>query len=415
MGDGVARRAAVNGYTRRLSRVAGPYSILRVAGQVAEFIGFLVLARRLEPTSFGILSIAFLVCRYAGVIGDWGALTRGSRDVAAEGLHGSIHSYVRHRNLVSSGMALLVAIGMVASGHQSLLPMVVVVLTLGLSRDWIALGRETGVRAALPGFVQGAVLVAASLFVTTLDGAAVAIALAYGGALILSIARNRLPADDGSGSGAPAVWILLAFIGTQVMSTVDTILLGILQSATDAGIYAAVYRLPNAWLAILTALVGGAMPIATRAVLADPTGHRRLRNRSLRISGLFGALVLLTTPIVYVAVPILFGPDYAPGQTPAAILMVATALITLSLPLHIFAVASGHDRRYAAIVLTGATVNIAVNAAVIPRWGMTGAACATVASQVLVTALLWVVGERRLVPIPDGALPATGSATEGGG
>jgi hypothetical protein len=94
---------------RRLRSVVGPYTALRLVGQGTELIGFVVLARRLAPAAFGQLTIVFLVCRYAGVVGDWGALTRGARDVAADGRHGSVRTYVRRRERATSVAAAVTA------------------------------------------------------------------------------------------------------------------------------------------------------------------------------------------------------------------------------------------------------------------------------------------------------------------
>ena len=51
-------------------------------GQATEFVGWVVLARQLGATEFGGLSVAMLICRYGGIIRDWGASIRGVCDVA---------------------------------------------------------------------------------------------------------------------------------------------------------------------------------------------------------------------------------------------------------------------------------------------------------------------------------------------
>jgi O-antigen/teichoic acid export membrane protein len=86
---------------------------------------------------------------------------------------------------------------------------------------------------------------------------------------------------------------------------------------------------------------------------------------------------------------VLFGPDYAPGQWPAAVLMLSAGVFTFSLPLHVFAVTSGHDRWYASIAGAGAVLNVALNLVLIPAWGMRGAAFATLAAQTVIVGLLW--------------------------
>src|SRR3954465_3877893 len=50
-----------------------PYLALRGGGQAAEFVGWVILARRLGTEAFGELAVAALACRYAGLVADWGA------------------------------------------------------------------------------------------------------------------------------------------------------------------------------------------------------------------------------------------------------------------------------------------------------------------------------------------------------
>ncbi len=379
-----------SGYLQRWRSIALPYTALRVAGQSSEFLGFLILARRLEPTGFGQLSIVFLVCRYAGLVGDWGALTRGSRDVAAADGYGSTSAFIRHRSRVSVAMAVVTAGGLALAGWPELLPTVAVIFGLGLSRDWVALGREQGPRAAIPAAVQGTVLLVVSLTATTPGGGAIAVGLGYAAAAVTSVSLNRVRAGPtATPTKAPAPWILLAVLATQVTSTADTLLLGALRSSADAGIYAAINRLPNAWIALLTALMFGALPITTRALAEDPVAYHQLRRRSTRVSAIMGFSIALASPVVYLLVPVLFGADYIDGQIPAIILTISTGVLTFSLPLHVFAVTTGHDRRYFLLVGAGSVVNIVLNLIVIPRWGTVGAATATLIAQSLIATLLW--------------------------
>jgi O-antigen/teichoic acid export membrane protein len=374
--------------SRRWRSLALNYSALRLSGQALEFVGFLLLARRLEPATFGRLAIAFLICRYGGIVGDWGALSRGSRDVAAAGRHGSVAALVQRRRSVTLPLAVVATLLAVATGNAVLAPVVGVTLGIGLSRDWMALGKERGIRAGVPSTLQGSVLaVGGTVAATELAGASV-IGGAYAAAMIASLILNRRPAtDDGAVGRTPDAWLLIGFLAIQLTSTADTVLLGFLRGPADAGIYAAIYRIPNAWLALMSAVIAGALPVATRAV-GEARGDA-LRRRSLRVSARLAGLVLLGAPLAYVIVPILYGPEYAPGQAAAAILGLSTAVVTFGVPLHVFAVASGHDRRYALAMAAGAAANLAMNAVLIPTAGMVGAATATLVAQVLVTLLLF--------------------------
>lgn len=372
----------------RLRAIAAPLTALRIVGQGTEFVGWVLFARVLGTSSFGDLSIVFLACRYAGLVADWGAAFRGPRDVAA-----GWNTTVRRMVVTRTRIALLLSLGAVAAcfalGEPKLAPVAAVTLNLGLVRDWIALGRARGARAGLPSALQGGVLLLGALVATSVGAAAVAVGVAYGVAAFFSIALNPLPHGEGIDPVGLNGWSLLAVLSNQVSSTADVLLLGLLSTASAAGIYAAVYRLPNAWIALLGMVLGGFLPLVTRALHEDHPRYRALLHRSLRASRAAAGLLLLLTIPAYFLVPILFGSAYDDGQWPLVILMLSSVAVTLAAPLHAFVQAPGADRRYATILTTGAVVNIVGNLILIPAAGLAGAACATLATQVVVSILLW--------------------------
>jgi O-antigen/teichoic acid export membrane protein len=363
---------------------------LRLSGQAFEFAGWALLARRLGTSAFGDLAVAFLLARYAGLIADWGASFRGARDVAAEGRHGSIGAFVRKRRRTAIVLAALAAIVTVALQRPGLAPMALVVLSLGLSRDWIAVGREQGARAGVPIAVQGVVILGSSFLASTSTAGAVAVGAGYAVAALMSVLLNRVDSESNADAfGSAHGWVLAAVLANQITSSTDTVLLRLLQSASAAGIYAAVYRIPNAWLAVLSLLLGSLLPMATSSLVDDRAAHDALRQRSLRVSLAGAVFILLLIPVSWLVTPALFGADYEPGRGPLAILMVATALITLAAPLHPFALSMGKDRPYALILVGGAVSNMLANLAVIPWLGMAGAAWTTLGAQAVVSVLLW--------------------------
>jgi len=390
------------GLGARWRGVAVPYTLLRLGGQAAEFLGWVVLARGLGASAFGELSIAFLACRYAGIVADWGATMRGPRDVAAEGRQGSVRAYVRTRTALALSLAAVAIAVMVLAGRPRLAPVAAVVGALGLSRDWIALGQQRGARAAVPIAVQGAVLLLAAAAARTAGAGAVAVATGYGAAAVVSVALNRVPDDLARGTTRPDAWMLVAVLAIQITSSLDTILLGWLASTSEAGVYAAIYRIPNAWIAVLSALLAGLLPLATHALHDDEQRFGRLRVRSLRASGKAALAVVLFAPAGALLVPVVFGTEYRDGRLPALLLLLATAVITLAAPLHPLAVSAGRDRPYALVMVGGAALNVALNLALIPPYGMSGAAVSTLAAQLVVSWLLWWLVTRQAAGLRSG-------------
>ncbi len=394
MPDAPAPQPLSSSLSKRWRATTVPFFLLRASGQAAEFAGWIVLARRLGTSGFGELSVAFLLCRYGGLVADFGVSVRGVRDVA--GGHGGAHirSLVRVRTRVTALLAITYCALVAATGHVEFVPLVTVLMALGLNRDWLALGRERGGRAALPSAVQGLALFAGAL-AFPLDRPAAAPAFAYLAALVLSLVLNRLPADDGGHVQIDA-WMLAALIANQVLSTADTLLLAWLVSASDAGIYAAVYRIPNAWLALLSILRWGLLPVATSVVSEGPERAAALRTATMRWSARAGvALAVLAVPTALL-VPVVFGSAFSSGRLPLVILMLSTAVITASAPLHDLMLALGGDRPYARYLIGAASLNLLLNFALIPAAEMNGAAFATLAANCVLALLLWVAVDRRM-------------------
>ncbi len=154
--------------------------LTRVTGQALEFVAFALLARKLGAADFGRLSLAFLACRYGGLVADWGASIGGVRDTAADPGGASIRPLLRRRNsataVLTAGYVAVVAIG----GWPELTLLGMVLAARGLNRDWLALGRQRGVRAGLPAIVQGGTVALGTVaFARGLTSAAAAVAVAY--------------------------------------------------------------------------------------------------------------------------------------------------------------------------------------------------------------------------------------------
>jgi O-antigen/teichoic acid export membrane protein len=393
--------SAQRSIARRWSSTTAPYLLLRGGGQAAEFLGWVVLARRLGTDVFGTLTVAVLVCRYGGVVADWGASIRGVREIAERRSPGGIRALDRRRRQSTAVLAGLYLLAITLLGNRSLLGLVTILISIGLNRDWVALGLERGGRAGAPIFAQGALLLGIAVLAPTTQPAW-APSVAYAVSLLLSLALNRLPPDPNrtqiGATGLRTVdgWMLLAILSNQLLSSADTTLLAVLGSASMAGIYAAVYRLPNGWLALLVILRSSLLPMATTTWRTDRAAFFALRRTSLRWSAMAGAALAGLTPITFVAVPFIFGAAYEDGRWPAVLLMLATAVATAAAPLHHLFLAIGEDRPYGCILLLAAMSNVGINLVLIPLAGMMGAAVATVIANVLLAAVLWRAVQQRL-------------------
>ena len=387
-------------------RNTATFVVLRLFGQGLEFFAFVMFARQLGTANFGVLSVAYLICRYAGLVGDWGANIRGTRSVAVAASQSQVHALVRRRERVSIGLALLYSIVVVAIGFTYLAPLAIIILCRGMSRDWMSLGRERNARSAFPSVTQGLILGSCSVAVHGLTGASWSLAVAYAAALTVSILLNRLPRTTSKAKVSVDGWLMLTTLSDQVYATADVLLLAWLAGSSASGIYAAGYRIPNAWNTMLGLSVAAVLPRVIRRLRESPERALQIRRRVLHIGLGMASIVIIAMPVSWVLLPVLFGDAYTAGRDAVLILLLATAVSTSTAYLAPVYFAFSSDRTVGLFTAFTATVNVIGNIALIPVLGMAGAAFSTLVSQILLSIFLLTMTSKRNGIAPTG--PVTG-------
>ena len=377
-----------------------PFLLLRLAGQGGEFVAFVLLARALAPSEFGRLSVGFLVARYLGLVADWGASIRGARDVARGSDDAAIGALIRRRTVTSIALAAAFAVIATALDSPALSVLGVVIVARGMNRDWLSLGRERGLASGASSVVQGLGLVVFAAVVHSIGAGAFAVAAGYAVGLIVSLFVNPRPRARPDASAAPVRidgWMLGSVLADQITISADTFLLALLRGSAAAGVYAAVYRIPNVWMTLVgLAMLGMVAPTARRMTTASRAEVHDLQRRSLRLGLLAAATIVVSAIPAYIVVPVIFGPTYREGRTSLLVLMAATALMAIGASLHPLYFALARDRDVFTLAVGGTLVNLAANAVAIPVWGMVGAATATLVAQGFLLVLV-VVRLRRVV------------------
>ena len=259
-------------------------------------------------------------------------------------------------------------------------------------------------RVGLPALILGGLLLTAWL-----HGAVAlhhALLIALGAAAVVSgvqwwqLRRLELPElrrDPGARSSrqwlATSVPMMGAFLVTLALSQSDLYFLEWLGDEAEVGHYAAAATSAHFLLLIQTTVVGLMAPLLQPAIDRGPEAGRRAlhQGQRLMLAGLLPTAVVLALA----ARPILslFGPSYLHASTTLTFLLVgnatwsAAALSVLWLQ---------YTRRGPAIVAIAAAtlvVDSLLNAVLIPRYGMDGAAGGTAATMTL--AALAVVVARR--------------------
>lgn len=199
---------------------------------------------------------------------------------------------------------------------------------------------------------------------------------------------------------------IVSGLSIAIYMRVDQILLHRFASAAELGRYAAVVPLSQAVQMIVTPLVTSLAPVVARA---HGESEARMVSVTIRMFRTIGALSLaaaiglaLTAPLV---VPLLLGPAYHSAIPVLQIYAFTNVPIALGMGGAVWLATMGGGSRVMINTLIGSAVSLAINLALIPRFGALGAAGAAVISQLLSACLLNFITCRPLFWLQFGIVP----------
>jgi O-antigen/teichoic acid export membrane protein len=175
---------------------------------------------------------------------------------------------------------------------------------------------------------------------------------------------------------------------------VGTIMLGALATPEDAGVYNVALRVTTFISFVMVAATYALSPAVARLhVEGDTAGMQRITIRAARLVLLASIPVALVLIVFAEPILSLFGPDFTAGSTAVRILAVGDLVNVLTGFGGVALVMSGFERELALSVGVGAVCSVGLTAALVPVWGVNGAAVATATalavSNVAMTWLAW--------------------------
>ncbi len=216
------------------------------------------------------------------------------------------------------------------------------------------------------------------------------VALSMAWRYLPSRVRGEKPAYDTArwfGSGLAFTFLSSLWV---INSQTDLIMLGLLGSDRQVGLYRSATAVASLLLLVLGAISAATQPTISRLhALGDRRRLVRLTSLSTRVA-LAAALPLAA--IFWLSgsstIRIVFGKAYMPAASPLAVLVAGSLLSVAAGPVGVLLNMSGHERDTVTALGISALLNILLNLILIPRWGMTGAALASAASSSVWNALL---------------------------
>ncbi|MEA2481179.1 MAG: hypothetical protein QOJ07_3101 [Thermoleophilaceae bacterium] len=397
--DGAARGAA-----RRVARNAGVRAVSELVGKFASLALMAVLARREGPSGLGVLVFAIAWCEVATAPVEMGFDRYLLRRVAADraDLDRSFFNVVtlklaRAVPAVAISWALILALD-----YSSQTRIAVFVLTGSFLLDSLSYTAFASFNAVERGDLVGLTLVvqrlasgAAGVALLLSGFGVVAVAFAYLGASSIAFAcalvlmarhigmpRRELP----PGPRRELRRQSLPFAAQELLSVgiarIDAILLSALASQAVVGYYGAAYRLLEATLFIPTALQGAFAAMYTYLDERTEPTINAVFARSMKLT--LALLVPCAVPLAVLPGQLLslfFGGSFDSAVTPLRLLAPTVVVLGIVLLTGSLITSRLDPRVLIRCFAVALVVNIALNLALIPSLGATGAAAAMLATE----------------------------------
>jgi len=402
------------------------FAILSAGQVVSRLFAFAItihLTRSLQAEGFGIIVFATSVLAYAALIVDCGFNAFGPIEVAR------IRPDVSHlvRNVVGLRLLLTLAAFGALALFVWLVPLdritAAILLMYGFSLvisavqlEWVFSGLENMRLVAISEIVDQAILAAGVFALVHHPEQVVRVPLIYllaklGAAVFLIAAFRRQV-----GSFRPAFdWKqirrvipgALPFAGTTVVSmfshNFDIVLVGLTLGTAAAGVYGAAYRVIWVPTVLITAYHVALRPSLARGYLLGLESVSGLLKRSMRLSTAFavgvvvGGFLLADEIILF-----LFGTTYAAAALPFRVLLISFALLVFSRKYRLILTCFNRQLVDLRIMALTAMLNVAGNFLLIPRYGLLGAALATLISELAILLLTYALTRVLIGHVPLG-------------
>jgi O-antigen/teichoic acid export membrane protein len=377
-----------------------------LVNKVLRFATFVVLARALSASDFGLVNVAIAISGTALVASSLGLPDLAARDAAiASERAGWLAGHVAVTRILALGTLSTVGILLATvawPGHTSLLVMAAAMAVfMAASIDWLARGLERMSVVATANAAGGLTVLAGSLAVAKLSGnatAAVAV-FALAECTVATVLWTYLCDISKFEFGVSGMRSMLrrarplAFSSLAIYmyyANLDTIILAASRSNNEAGLYSGAYR-----LFLVLNLVGvfaayAMLPTLARLAAAGVQieADRLLRSMLAALAG-YGLLTLALVELAGADVlGLLFGTQFRAASEAFVLLAAGVAWFVVGYPAGYSLIARGENARFLRGAATASILSVGLDIALIPPLGMSGAGLATMMAFAAAT-LVW--------------------------
>jgi O-antigen/teichoic acid export membrane protein len=418
--------------------MASPFrNIVRLAtgdliAKATSFLAFVYLARILGVAEFGVLEFAGSVLAYVLLLGDGGLEMWGTREAANTADLPALAGRILPLRLLLASVSFVILLALLPLFPNY--PRLRTVLAIyGLSAfaaaanlKWIFMGQQK-MTVVARGLVIGQVVFAAMVVIFVHNPVGMIwvpvfrlvgeVASASYFALWFrrdyGFAGLRVSLQKASAVLRPALTIGMSLAMGLLNYNFDSVLLGFLRGPSVVGWYNAAYKLLLVGISVAVTYFAGLFPALSRAYVANREEFRHLVRSTVELWLM--CIVPFVVAGTFLADPIvrfLYGSAYASAAAPFRILLWSAALVVLRWVYMDSLRATGHQNLDVRCAITSATLQVGLNILLIPRFGMIGAASATVFADLVWFVMSYYYFRRAVladVPAPAWAGPLLGA------
>jgi O-antigen/teichoic acid export membrane protein len=196
--------------------------------------------------------------------------------------------------------------------------------------------------------------------------------------------------------------LALAIIFTMIYFKIDTIMLSLMKSPAEVGIYGLAYKFLESFLFFPAMFVGLIMPLMSKYAFSVREKFKKITQRALDILLIFAVpLIIGTFFLSSQIITLIAGQDFILSASVLNILIIAVGIIFLGILFSNMIISLEKQKTLIYIYGVGVVINLVANFIFIPRYSYYGAAGTTVLTELIVTALMLVVLYQTLKILPS--------------
>lgn len=176
---------------------------------------------------------------------------------------------------------------------------------------------------------------------------------------------------------------ILSGLMVAIYGATDRLMLKHMLGETEVGYYSTALAVCHMWVFLLTAIIDSMKPVILQKHKVDTAGYLRMNRQLYAI--IFYVSVAVSLVFVLLGnfiVKILYGEAYLPAAMPLKVITWYTAFSYLGVARESWIVSENKQKHLKFLYAGAAIMNVILNACMIPFWGASGAAAASLITQI---------------------------------